>query len=407
MQRSRLRNIINKSKQFSNQQVGEPYDLFVNSLPSELDYYKDGGKYRLKAAWKAYGEPKNYQEALWNGLVETLDGKNFVMPSIGYNEQTDSYEYLNTGKENKTVAKDIRVWDNDVIPFVKELKLGGYVRTFNEEQNCWTYSKDQQKEEKESGVEEINAFKSGGKPKRERRFKTYEEFKEYTGSSEHNYDLKGAYNDDEIYFKWEDEDAKTPKKAHLSDKYKLPNHPTFSRDSKYSNDYTRGGTWTKNQEGKWTYETSPYVESQHSLEELLNYFKEYEPNSNLIYQGQLYPSQVEAFKSGGQMNVIPEGVLHARKNNMELAKEGEVTHKGIPVVDMSGTQQAEVEKEEWTMTKELTEDVEHWYKKFYDGETSNKEKDELAIKCGKRLVDELLRNTEDRAGLIDKIANEL
>jgi len=67
------------------------------------------------------------------------------MPSIGYNEESDEYEYLNTGKENDTVAKDIRVWDNDVIPLVKELKLGGYVRTFNEEKNCWTYSKNPQK----------------------------------------------------------------------------------------------------------------------------------------------------------------------------------------------------------------------------------------------------------------------
>lgn len=404
MQRSRLKNIINKSRELSNPESS--YDLFVNSLPSELDQYKDGGKYRLKAAWKAYGEPKNYQEALWNGLVEII-GDKFSMPSIGYNEESDSYEYLNTGRENETVAKDIRVWDNDIIPFVKELKQGGYVRTFDEEQNCWKYSKNQQKEKEKFRAEEISSFKSGGAPKREKRFKTYEEFKAYTGSSENDYDLKGAYNDDEVYFKWEDEDAKTPKKAHLSDKYKLPNHPTFSRDSKYSNDYTLGGVWSKDEKGKWTFTTSPYVESQHSLEELLNYFKEYEPEANLIYKGYLYPNQVEAFKSGGQMNIIPEGVLHARRNNMELAEEGEVTSKGIPVVDMQGEQQAEVEKEEWTMTKELTEDVERWYKKFYDEETSNKEKDELAIKCGKRLVNELLRNTEDRAGLIDKIANEL
>jgi len=55
------------------------------------------------------------------------------MPSIGYNEETDSYEYLNKGKDNDIVNKDIHVWDNDVIPFVKELKQGGYVRTFDEE----------------------------------------------------------------------------------------------------------------------------------------------------------------------------------------------------------------------------------------------------------------------------------
>lgn len=115
----------------------------------------------------------------------------------------------------------------------------------------------------------------------------------------------------------------------------------------------------------------------------------------------------ESFKQGGQMNVIPEGALHARKNNMDLAKEGEVTHKGIPVVDNEGNQTAEVEKEEWTMTKELTEAVEEWCKKYYDEGTSQKEKDELAIKCGKRICKELLHNTDDRAGLIERMEEEL
>jgi hypothetical protein len=36
------------------------------------------------------------------------------------------------------------------------------------------------------------------------------------------------------------------------------------------------------------------------------------------------------------MNLIPEGALHAHKNHMELAKEGEITPKGIPVVDNDG-----------------------------------------------------------------------
>ena len=114
----------------------------------------------------------------------------------------------------------------------------------------------------------------------------------------------------------------------------------------------------------------------------------------------------QAFKQGGQMNIIPEGALHARKNNMELAKEGEITHKGVPVVDNDGVQQAEIEREEWTMTKELTDDVEEWYKKYYDEETSQKEKDELAIKCGKRITKELLHNTDDRANLIAKMLEE-
>lgn len=145
MQRSRLRNIINKSKEISNKKklVGDPFDKFIQTLPKELVIDEN---YRMKDAWKAYGSPKDYKEALWEGFIQPIDENTFKLPSIGYNEETEEYEYLNKGKENDIVAKDIRVWDNDVIPLVKELKLGGYIRTFNEEKDCWTYSKNTQKE---------------------------------------------------------------------------------------------------------------------------------------------------------------------------------------------------------------------------------------------------------------------
>lgn len=267
MQRSRLKNIINKSKELDNI---SPFDKFKQSLPKELDYYKDSNNYRLESAWKAYGSPKDYNEALWQGLVQPIDEQNFKMPSIGYNEETDEYEYLNTGKENETVAKDIRVWDNDVIPFVKELKQGGFIRVFDDEKNCWKYSKTQV---------EVNQ------------------------------------------------------------------------------------------------------------------------------------DNLEQFKQGGELNIIPEGALHVHKNNMELAKEGEVTPKGVPVVSVDDkgniTQQAEVEREEWTLSKSLTEDIERWYKKFYSDNTPNIEKEEIAIKCGKRVCEELLHNTDDRAGLIEKLEEKV
>lgn len=171
MQRSRLRNIINKSKELSNKSevIGDPYDSFIKTLPKELVIDEN---YRMKAAWKAYGSPKDYNEALWEGLIQPIDENTFKLPSIGYNEETEEYEYLNKGKENDIVAKDIRVWDNDVIPFVKELKYGGYIRTFNEEKDCWTYSKNIQKEnplgedsggiQSEVGGETVESLKNGG-----------------------------------------------------------------------------------------------------------------------------------------------------------------------------------------------------------------------------------------------------
>ncbi len=276
MQRSRLKNIINKSKILSNkQEVGNPFDEFKKSLPIEVD-----DNYRLEAAWKAYGSPKDYNTALWYGMIQPIDENNIKLPSIGYNEETDEYEYLNKGEDNEAVAKDIRVWDNDVIPLVQELKLGGYVRLFNKEKDCWTYTKNSQKE--------------------------------------------------------------TP----------------------------------VGQEG-----------------------------DNI---GQEQNQQdVEYLKQGGQMNVIPEGALHARKNNMELAKEGEVTHKGIPVVDNDGEQQAEIERNEIIFSKEITDKIEELYKKYNSEDKSQSEKDEIAIKMGKILTHEIVKNTDDRTGLIESIKEEI
>lgn len=380
MQRSRLKNIANKSKEMMKPVVGE-FEQFKNSLPIEID-----DNYRLEAAWKAYGKPKNYQEALWEGLVQPLDDKTFKMPSIGYNEETEEYEYLNKGKENETVNKDIRVWDNDVIPFVKELKQGGFIRTFDEEKDCWKYSKHPLNPE-------INKFQTGGQ------FNEYELFLSglpenlRTPTSDYNmkryWELNGkpktwfeALNK-KMFTKQNDGyyHANTVAYNKDTDEYefmKQPNHPTIQKEI----------DWYNSPEGF----------------EFAKKYKLVKPEDGSAWK--YIKREVEAFKSGGQMNVIPEGALHARKNNMELAEEGEVTHKGIPVVDNDGEQQAEVEKEEWTMSKELTEDVERWYKKYFNDNTPKMEKEELAIKCGKRIVEELLHNTDDRAGLIQKMEEE-
>ena len=276
MQRSRLKNIINKSKEINI----SPFDYFKNSLPKNIII---GDNYRLEAAWKAYGSPKDYKAALWEGMIQPIDENTYKLPSIGYNEDTDEYEYLNKGEDNETVAKDIRVWDNDVIPFVQELKLGGYVRLFNKEKNCWTYTKNSQKED----------------------------------------------------------------------------------------------TLDQNK---------------------VNVQKEQSGDLN---------QEVEAFKQGGQMNVIPEGALHARKNNMELAKEGEITHKGVPVVDNSGEQQAEIERNEVIFNKETTDKLENYFKQFNEDSKSQSEKDEIAIKAGKLLAKQLMENTDDRTGLIQEVEQKM
>ena len=47
--------------------------------------------------------------------------------------------------------------------------------------------------------------------------------------------------------------------THFPDTYKLPTHPTFSTESKYSNQATPGGTWVEYPNGTWVFNHSPYT----------------------------------------------------------------------------------------------------------------------------------------------------
>ena len=111
-------------------------------------------------------------------------------------------------------------------------------------------------------------------------------------------------------------------------------------------------------------------------------------------------NKLSSFKKGGQMNVIPEGALHARKNHLTEIDDmyKQVTHKGIPVITIEDSgeiiQHAEVEHSEIIFTKEVTDKIEAYRKKGTD---------EAAIECGKLLVQEILYNTDDRTGLINTI----
>ena len=116
----------------------------------------------------------------------------------------------------------------------------------------------------------------------------------------------------------------------------------------------------------------------------------------LIVEPELIKDGVDSLKDGGAINIIPEGALHAHKHNMDM--EG-ITPKGIPVISNKEggevEQQAEIEREEIIFRLEVTKKLEELEKKFYDSETSQKEKDECALEAGKLLVEEILYNTQD------------
>lgn len=105
--------------------------------------------------------------------------------------------------------------------------------------------------------------------------------------------------------------------------------------------------------------------------------------------------EINYFQNGGTVNVIPEGALHARKHHME--NDEHITKKGIPVVDVNGTQQAEIERNEIIFRKEVTNKLE---------ELAKEDSDEAAIEAGKLLAQEIIENTDDRTGLIQQVTGD-
>ena len=85
----------------------------------------------------------------------------------------------------------------------------------------------------------------------------------------YDYDLRGAWKELQSGTMSEDD------RGHLGDKYKKPNHPTFSVESKYSSADHPGGTWTE-VDGKVSYTPSRYVLRRQGVDRLRRYFEERE-----------------------------------------------------------------------------------------------------------------------------------
>lgn len=91
----------------------------------------------------------------------------------------------------------------------------------------------------------------------------------------YDYDLRGAWKELRGGTMTEDQ------RGHLGDKYKKPNHITFSTESKYSTEETKGGTWSRGENGRYVYTPSKYVLRRHGAERLRSYFNEYEKSADL------------------------------------------------------------------------------------------------------------------------------
>ena len=111
--------------------------------------------------------------------------------------------------------------------------------------------------------------------------------------------------------------------------------------------------------------------------------------------------ETQKLQNGGVVgidsNILPEGALHARKNNLaELNSDlEEATKKGIPVMAAEGgeinNQVAEIEKEELIFRLDVTKRLEELRK---DGS------EEAMIEAGRLVAEELIENTQDNVGMI-------
>ena len=122
-------------------------------------------------------------------------------------------------------------------------------------------------------------------------------------------------------------------------------------------------------------------------------------------------AKLENIEVSAEQSVIPEGALHKNKHeDFEI----DTTKKGIPVITVeddsaetlediqkqkdSVVQHAEIERNEIIFSKELTDFIEEKRKEWHESEDPN-----ICLEVGMRLVKEIIENTNDNTGLIDKL----
>lgn len=174
----------------------------------------------------------------------------------------------------------------------------------------------------------------------------------------------------------------------------------ISLESKLRKSNSAGDTYLSQNQNKYAGYTPQLLLSKKGMK-----FPELDVARNIINSWTVKSTEEpQKFQLGGKMNLIPEGALHARKHNLEKVNpelEGQITSKGIPVVAQGEggvIQQAEIEKEEVIFRKEFTDKLEGLYKQYQEDSS-----DDVAIEAGKLICYELLKNTDDRSGLIKSV----
>lgn len=92
-----------------------------------------------------------------------------------------------------------------------------------------------------------------------------------------DYDLRGAW------LELQKGDMTEADNGHLGDKYKKPNHPTFSDESIYNGaDGHYGGHWVDRGNGRYAFEAGETQKRLWEPEALQRYFKDVEPDVELV-----------------------------------------------------------------------------------------------------------------------------
>jgi len=141
-----------------------------------------------------------------------------------------------------------------------------------------------------------------------------------------------------------------------------------------------------------TYETTYNPDGTYSHK--INKFGKGEAYNKFYTATNVPPAPVNkpAFRDGGTLNVIPDGVLHSQNN--------ELGDKGIPVVMIPEHESeefkkvAEIERDEIIFTLEVSEKLEEYAEKLASGKITEEE----LLAAGKLIVDEILNNTVDMTG---------
>lgn len=230
---------------------------------------------------------------------------------------------------------------------------------------------------------------------------TLEQFMKYisdTGRMSNDYDYESFYNDKGMFNKWLENELLHPSSAHFYDKYKKPNHITFSEESIYSNENMKGGRWI-NEDGKTYFiPTDINIKNAGGEDKLREYFKIHEPGIILSFPD----NDTLYMKNGGTFNIIPSGALHKERHRLEkdnpIFGDDRTTNKGIPVIEIKDNgeikQHAEIERDEIIFRKECTDKL---------LELMNSDDEDAAFKAGELLIDEIFNKTHDNTGMIRRI----